>query len=51
MDVGHYFTYIKPLGSQNWYEFNDSTVRKIVFSQKTVFSYAYALLYIKSKYK
>ena len=50
MDVGHYFTYIKPLGSQNWYEFNDSTVRKIVL-QKTVFSYAYALLYIKSKYK
>jgi ubiquitin C-terminal hydrolase len=50
MDVGHYFTYIKPLGIQNWYEFNDSTVRKIV-PRKTVFSYAYALLYIKSKYK
>ena len=50
MDVGHYFTYIKPIGGRKWCEFNDSSVRPIT-PQTSVFSYAYALIYIKNKYK
>ena len=50
MDVGHYFTYIKPIGGTKWCEFNDSSVRAIT-PQASVFSYAYALIYIKNKYK
>ena len=50
INVGHYFTYVKPLGSKNWYEFNDSTVRKVKVDNN-IFPYAYALFYIKSKYK
>ena len=47
---GHYFTYIKPLGGSKWFEFNDSSVRKIT-PNSSVFSYAYALIYVKNKYK
>ena len=47
---GHYFTYVKPLGSKNWYEFNDSHVRHIKVNNN-IFPYAYALFYIKNKYK
>ena len=50
INVGHYFTYVKPLGSKNWYEFNDSTVRKVKVDNN-IFPYAYALFYIKNKYK
>ena len=50
MDVGHYYTYIKPLGGENWFEFNDSSVKKIT-PDRSVFSYAYALIYVKNKYK
>ena len=47
---GHYFTYIKPLGGLKWFEFNDSSVRAIT-PKTSVFSYAYALIYVKNKYK
>ena len=47
---GHYFTYIKPLGGTKWIEFNDSSVRAIT-PKTSVFSYAYALIYVKNKYK
>ena len=47
---GHYFTYIKPLGGSKWFEFNDSSVRAIT-PKTSVFSYAYALIYVKNKYK
>ena len=50
MDVGHYYTYIKPLGGRKWFEFNDSSVKEIT-PDKSVFSYAYALIYVKNKYK
>ena len=50
MDVGHYYTYIKPLGATKWFEFNDSSVKAIT-PNKSVFSYAYALIYVKNKYK
>ena len=50
MDVGHYYTYIKPLGGITWFEFNDSSVKKIT-PETSVFSYAYALIYVKNKYK
>jgi len=47
MSGGHYYTYIKPLKSQNWYEFNDSIVRQIKVD-KNIFPFAYALFYIKN---
>ena len=47
---GHYYTYVKPLQSNNWYEFNDSSVRQIKI-EKNIFPYAYALFYIKYKYQ
>ena len=50
MNGGHYFTYIRPLESQKWYEFNDSSVRQIQLN-KSVYQTAYALFYIKNKYK
>ena len=49
MDFGHYYSYIRPLNSKNWYEFNDSMV-KHVKNGLTVFPHAYALFYIKKKY-
>ena len=45
----YYYTYVKPLRSKNWYEFNDQIVRLIKFD-KNIFPYAYALFYIKNKY-
>ena len=50
MNGGHYFTYIRPLESQKWYEFNDSSVRQIQL-HTSVYQTAYALFYIKNKYK
>lgn len=47
---GHYYTYIKPLKSENWYEFNDSSVRQIQID-KNIYQFAYALFYIKYKYQ
>ena len=47
MSGGHYYTFIKPLKSQNWYEFNDSIVRQIKID-KNIFPFAYALFYIKN---
>ena len=49
VDCGHYFSYIQPLGSKNWFEFNDSSVRHVKEGLKS-FPYAYALFYIKKKY-
>ena len=49
MDFGHYYSYIQPLNSKNWYEFNDSMVKHVT-TGLTVFPYAYALFYIKKKY-
>ena len=50
MNVGHYFTYVKPLNNQKWFEFNDSLVREIKVANN-IFPYAYALFYIKNKYQ
>ena len=47
---GHYFTYVKPLGSKNWYEFNDSVVKHIKIKNH-IFPFAYSLFYVKNKYK
>ena len=47
---GHYYTYIKPLKSKNWFEFNDSVVRQIQINNN-IFPFAYALFYIKYKYQ
>ena len=49
VDCGHYFSYIQPLASKNWFEFNDSSVRHVKEGLKS-FPYAYALFYIKKKY-
>ena len=50
MNVGHYFTYVKPLNNPKWFEFNDSLVREIKVANN-IFPYAYALFYIKNKYQ
>ena len=50
MDFGHYFSYIQPSGSKNWFEFNDSLVRNVKVSI-TVYKEGYVLFYIKNKYK
>ena len=49
VEAGHYFSYIQPFRSNNWFEFNDSSVRHIKEISNT-FPYAYALFYIKKKY-
>ena len=49
VDFGHYFSYIQPLSSKNWFEFNDSSVKHIKQGVNN-FPYAYALFYIKKKY-
>ena len=46
MKDGHYYTYVKPLFSQKWFEFNDSIVREIKFASFIV-PYAYSLFYVK----
>ena len=46
MDFGHYFSYIKINKENDWYEFNDSAVRKIGKDIQS-FPYAYALFFIK----
>ena len=49
VEYGHYFSYIQPFLSKNWYEFNDSSVSHIKeFSN--IFPNAYVLFYIKKKY-
>lgn len=50
MNAGHYFTYVKPLKSEFWHIFNDSSVSKLD-TKTNIFKYAYALFYIKKKYK
>ena len=50
MNVGHYYTYVKPLNKQKWFVFNDSLVREINVPNN-IFPYAYALFYIKNKYQ
>ena len=50
INAGHYFTYIRPLQSNFWYQFNDSSVAKLD-TKTDIFKYAYALFYIKNKYK
>ena len=49
MDYGHYFSYIKFQNTQEWYIFNDSSVKSIGKSIQS-FPYAYALFYIKTKH-
>ena len=49
MEVGHYFSYIKFHQRNEWYEFNDSSVKKIE-QKMDKFPYAYALFYIKKKH-
>ena len=49
VEAGHDFSYIQPFRSNNWFEFNDSSVRHIKEISNT-FPYAYALFYIKKKY-
>ena len=51
IDCGHYFSYIQPMGSNKWYESNDSFVREIKVSITTVYKEAYVLFFIKKKYK
>ena len=46
MECGHYFSYIKMINTKEWYEFNDSVVRKIENNIES-FPYAYALFYVK----
>ena len=48
MDYGHYFSYIKLYNKQDWYEFNDSSVKNIGNKIES-FPYAYALFYIKNE--
>ena len=48
MDYGHYFSYIKFDKRQDWYEFNDSSVKNIGNKIES-FPYAYALFYIKNE--
>ena len=49
VDCGHYYSYIQPLSSKNWFEFNDSSVKHIKQGLDS-FPHAYALFYIKKKY-
>lgn len=49
VDCGHYYSYIQPLSSKNWFEFNDSSVKHIKQGLEK-FPFAYALFYIKKKY-
>lgn len=46
VDFGHYFSYIKFNHKEDWYEFNDSSVKPIAKNIES-FPYAYALFYIK----
>ena len=48
VDYGHYFSYIQPLKSQNWFLFNDSQVKHVKEGLKS-FPNAYALFYINTK--
>ena len=48
IDFGHYYSYIKFQGKDEWYEFNDSKVSKIEQKIES-FPYAYALFYIRNK--
>ena len=47
IESGHYFSYIKFHQRENWYEFNDSSVKNIGNNIES-FPYAYALFYIKN---
>ena len=47
IDSGHYFSYIKFHKKECWYEFNDSSVKKIGENIES-FPLAYALFYIKN---
>ena len=49
MDGGHYFSYIKFFKKEDWYLFNDSSVKKLEKKPEN-FPFAYALFYIKNKY-
>ena len=49
LNAEHYFTFVKPIKSDNWYEFNDSSVRQIQIN-KNIYSDCYYLFYIKYKY-
>jgi ubiquitin C-terminal hydrolase len=48
IDCGHYYSFIKLNGQNDWYEFNDSSVRNIG-PKIDNFPYAYALFYIKNQ--
>ena len=48
MESGHYFSYIRMLKTKEWFEFNDSVVKKIENKIET-FPNAYALFYIKKQ--
>ena len=48
MESGHYFSYIRMLKTKEWYEFNDSVVKKIENKIES-FPNAYALFYIKKQ--
>ena len=48
VDFGHYYSYIQPLNSQNWFLFNDSQVKHVKEGLKS-FPNAYALFYINTK--
>lgn len=47
IESGHYFSYIKFHKREDWYEFNDSVVKKIGNNIES-FPYAYALFYIRN---
>ena len=48
IDFGHYYSYIKFHKKEEWYEFNDSSVRKIENAIES-FPYAYALFYVRKE--
>ena len=50
IDSGHYYSFIKLNGQNDWYEFNDSSVRNIG-PKIDNFPYAYGLFYIKNQNK
>ena len=48
VNFGHYFSYIQPINSKNWFLFNDSQVKHVKEGLNS-FPNAYALFYISTK--
>ena len=48
VNFGHYFSYIQPINSKNWFLFNDSQVKHVEEGLNS-FPNAYALFYINTK--